>query len=106
MTPEKRIQNKVCKYLKQLEDTGHPLFWERRQAGGFAYKAGLPDIYFVYNGIHCEIEIKSITGSTSSVQDTWANKFKKLNINYICVNNIQDFILFVEKNCLKESQKM
>ena len=41
MTPEKRVQNKIIEYLKQLRDNNKPIFYERRQAGGYSYKKGI-----------------------------------------------------------------
>ena len=58
MTPEKIIQNKIIAYLKKLEKEGKPIYVERRQAGGFAYKMGIADLYAAINGIHIEIEVK------------------------------------------------
>lgn len=95
MTPEKQIQSKIMAHLAKLKDEGHPLFYERRQAGGFAYKAGLSDIYFVYNGLHVEVEVKRPGGSMSAIQETWARKFKELKVVHICVDNVEEFKKFM-----------
>ena len=42
MTPEKKIQNSIIKYFKDLQKQGYPVFIERRQAGGFSYKKEKP----------------------------------------------------------------
>ena len=55
MTPEKKVQNSIMDYLKQLDKDGLPVMVERRQAGGFSYKMGIPDLYAVVNGYHLEI---------------------------------------------------
>ena len=90
MTPEKIVQNKILSYLKQLKDNNEPIFYERRQAGGFSYKKGIPDIYFVYNGIHVEVEIKQEHGSLSTMQEKFRDMCKKKNILWICAKDIKD----------------
>ena len=95
MTPEKRIQNSIINYLKNLEKNGEKIFIQRRQAGGFNYHKGLPDIYIVYNGIHIEIEVKSSRGSLSEMQIKWQKKFEELNIPWICCSNIDDLKTFL-----------
>lgn len=90
MTPEKYIQNDICKYLKSLEDKNLPVFWERRQAGGFSYKKGIPDLYAVINGVHVEIEVKAPGGSRSSRQDAFERMCKERSIVYICTDNVED----------------
>lgn len=64
MTPEKRVQNAIIVFLK----THSPIYIERRQAGGFNYKAGLPDVWFVYRGRHTEVEVKAPGGTASTLQ--------------------------------------
>lgn len=91
MTPEKYLQNNILSYLESLEKEGHPIFYERRQAGGFSYKKGIPDIYAVYDGIHIEIEIKAPGGELSTMQEKFRDKCKKRNISWICVDSLEDF---------------
>lgn len=90
MTPEKYIQNDICKYLKSLEDKNLPVFWERRQAGGFSYRKGIPDLYAVINGIHVEIEVKAPGGSKSSRQEAFERMCKNHSIVYICTDNVKE----------------
>ena len=73
MTPEKRVQNKIVDYLHALEDEGFPIFVERRNAGGFSYKKGIPDLYAVINGQHVEIEVKR-ESVESSRQCNWSSE--------------------------------
>lgn len=96
MTPEKKVQNSIIKYLKELENNNHPCYHERREPGGFAYKKGMPDLYAVYNGIHIEIEAKQEDGEQSSMQEKREEICKKLNMLYICVDNLQQFKDFME----------
>lgn len=91
MTPEKRVQNRIFEILNDLKSRGAPIYCERRQAGGFSYKSGLPDLWFVYDGVHVEVEVKSATGSMSSLQETWEREFKRINTKHICCNNGAEF---------------
>lgn len=105
MTPEKRIQNKVVAYLKKLEKEGKPIYVERRQAGGFAYKMGIADLYAVINGIHIEIEVKKPGGSLRPMQEKWRDQCLTKNIFWICedeedlktLKSTVDFLLSIEK---------
>lgn len=82
-TPEQRIQKKILKYLEELKKSNHPIFFERREAGGLAYKEGLPDLYAVYNGVHIEIEVKAPGGEPSASQLKWERFFKNIGAIYI-----------------------
>ena len=90
MTPEKRVQNEIIEYLKQLKKNNKPIFYERRQAGGLSYKKGIPDIYCVYNGCHLEIEVKAPGGELSTMQEKFRDRCKKLNILWICVDSVDE----------------
>lgn len=97
MTPEKVIQNKIINYFSALEKKGHPLFYERRQAGGFSYHMGIPDLYAVYDGYHIEIEIKAPGKTLRPMQEKWKERCDKMNIYYICADNLD-----VVKDKMKE----
>ena len=58
MTPEQKIQNKILAILKEAAKT-YPMYFEKRQAGGYVYRAGLPDIWGLVNGRHFEVEVKA-----------------------------------------------
>lgn len=95
---ENKIQQQVINYVKKLENEGYPIFYERRQAGGFNYKKGRPDLFVVYNGIHIEVEMKKIGGKQSSMQEKFENRCKeKYNCHYICCDNLDDFIEYLKK---------
>ena len=98
MTPEKKVQNDIINYLTMLINQGHPLFFERRQAGGLSYKKGIPDLYAVYDGKHIEIEVKAPDGELSSMQIKFKQKCKRLNILWICADSLDLFIEFLVKN--------
>lgn len=97
MTPETIIKNSINKYLKKLEKNNEKIFIQRRQAGGFNYRTGLPDIYIVYNGVHIEIEVKSKTGFLSKMQIKWEKKFKELGIPWICCSDVNDLKNFLSQ---------
>lgn len=64
MTPEKQVQNAIVTFLK----TKPGVYIERRNAGGLGYKAGRPDLWFVLDGRHCEVEVKAPGGTAGSLQ--------------------------------------
>lgn len=88
---EGRIQTKILNYLKSLQQQGEPLYYEKRQAGGFCYKKGIPDIYGVYNGIHFETEVKQPGGQRTAMQEKFEERCKQWNIHYCCVDSIEEF---------------
>lgn len=90
MTPEKRVQNQILNYLHSLEKEGYPIFYERRQAGGFSYKMGIPDIYAVVNGRHLEIEVKQPGGQLRPMQEKFRDKCQAINISWVCADNLDD----------------
>lgn len=97
---EKQIQNNIIKYLHNLETQGYPIFYQRREAGGFSYKKGIPDLYAVINGIHLEIEVKTEDGKLSIMQEKFRDKCKRINICWCCIRNLKEF-----KNFLKSIEK-
>lgn len=96
--PETKIQNKITKYLKSLEDADYPIMYFRREAGGFNYEKGLPDIYFIWGGIHVEVEIKTPTGSQSTMQEKFESRCKKKNIPYLLVTSVDEVKNFIDEN--------
>lgn len=97
MTPEKRVQNPIIKYLNELEKEGKKIIHERRQAGGVSYKKGIPDLYAVINGRHLEIEVKAPNGSLDPMQEKWRDKCIRLGIDYICVDDFEKFKSFLQE---------
>lgn len=96
MTPEKRVQNDIVDYLNELQKCGKPVFVERRNAGGFSYKKGIPDLYAVINGIHLEIEVKRPGGSLSTMQEKFRDKCLARNILWICAEHVTHVSTMVE----------
>lgn len=95
---ENQIQKQVINYIKKLEEEGYPIFYERRQAGGFNYKKGRPDLFVVYNGIHIEVEMKKVGGEQSSMQEKFQNRCEnKYNCAYICCDSLESFIKYLDK---------
>ena len=102
MTPEKRVQNAIMSYINTLAKQGHPCYVERRQAGGFSYKMGIPDLYAIYAGRHIEIEVKRPGGELRSMQLKQKEKFEKIGALYVCAESVEDVRkLFLENfnNC-------
>lgn len=95
MTPEKIIQSQIIEYFKKLYSNGHKCIIERRQAGGFNYKMGIPDLYAVYNGIHIEIEVKAPGKTLRSMQEKYRDKCKALNILWCCIDNMTEMKKFM-----------
>ena len=95
---ERLILNKTIGYLKKLISKGYSIYYERRQAGGFNYKIGLPDLWLVINGYHYEIEFKSDENKIyyRTEQLYWLNKFNKINIESIISNKWEDIKKFID----------
>lgn len=103
MTPEKRVQNQIVDYLHKLEDEGFPIFVERRNAGGFSYKKGIPDLYAAINGQHVEIEVKrEYGGELSTMQLKFRDLCKKRKIVWICAKSVDDVKKLVEELFLSQ----
>lgn len=99
---ENLIQTKMLNYLKRLKLGGFPIFYDRRQAGGFNYKEGLPDIYVVINGIHYEIEVKQPEGLKRNLQIKFEERCKKqYNMKYYCFDNFNDFKKLIDEKIKK-----
>lgn len=96
MKHEDIIKNNINKYLKELFYKGYPVDFERRQAGGYSYKKGIPDMYAVVNGLHIEIEVKDPQGKLSAMQEKWRYRCKLLNIPYICAISVDDVRKVIE----------
>ena len=105
MANELNIQKKVLTYFKELQLSGHPIFFERRQAGGLAYKEGIPDIYVVYNGIHIEIEMKDVGGDVRARQEAFERKCKNWGIIYLRPDTFNEVKLFFEEKIIPNLKK-
>ena len=100
MTPEGQVQRDIQNYLKTLADNG-TIFQDKRQAGGFSYKKGIPDIYFVYKGYHVECEVKTVNGQLSTMQEKFQERCERqYNMLYLCprsVQDVKDFIALIDE---------
>ena len=83
---EDNVKDPILKYLKNLPGC----FVQRREAGGFSYKKGIPDIYCVYKGIHYEIETKDPKGDTSVMQDKYKIILENAGCVYILAKSLED----------------
>lgn len=102
MTPETKIKNKILDYLKSLRESGAPIFYERRQAGGASYKKGIPDIYFVWKGIHVEVEVKQAKGELSTMQEKFRDRCLRIGTPYILAMSKEDVEEFIMKFLYRE----
>ena len=98
MTPEKIVQNSIISYMKSLAERGYPVYVERRQAGGFSYKMGIPDLYGIVNGRHIEIEVKRPGGERSSMQIKQQQKFESVGALYVCADSVDVMKQFMYYN--------
>ena len=92
MTPEKHVQNAIVDYLK----TKPGLYLERRNAGGLGYKAGRPDIWFLWKGAHVEVEVKAPRGSAGSLQLKHEDALREAGAYYWRGSSADDFIRWFE----------
>lgn len=97
MTPEKEVQNAIMNYFDKLKQLGINNYVERRQAGGFAYKLGLPDLFVVIFGLHIEIEVKQPGGEVRATQEKWARRFTELGAHYICADSVDTVKKYITK---------
>lgn len=106
-TGEASLTKKIIDYFDDLQKKGLPLYYEHRSgSGGYGYKKGVPDFFFVINGTHVECELKTPTGKLSTMQE----KFKwrcetEWKIAYVCPRTLEDLKEFLEPflrtwNCL------
>lgn len=97
-TGETKLTKEVIKFLDDQIKGGAPVFYEHRSgSGGFNYKKGIPDLYVVVAGVHLEIELKTVDGKRSTMQD----KFKwrcenQWQIPYCCPRTFEEFKKFFE----------
>lgn len=87
MTPETKVKNAICKFLLTHEG----LYLERRQAGGFSYRTGAPDVWFVYRGRHVEVEFKAPGGTAGSLQLKHEDKLRAAGSLYWRGHSPDDF---------------
>ena len=86
------------KYLKELKDSGEPITYGKREAVGFSYPDGIPDVYFDIRDIHCELELKAPKGKASAIQLKWELIFKKQGTPYLRSNDFAEIVKFIQSN--------
>ena len=86
MKRETAIKNSIQNYLKTLDNC----VFERRDAIGFGYKQGMPDLWCLYEGMHYEIEVKDPSGETSNAQDVQRRRIEKAGGIYILAMSVDD----------------
>ncbi len=91
MKSESAIENSIINYLKELRDSGEPITFEKRVAGGLSYKEGVPDIYFTYYGFHFEVEVKNAKGQLRTMQETYRRLLLMRHVPHFVVNSLDLF---------------
>ena len=98
MTPERSVKNKIVKRIKELQASGEKIYYEPREAGGYTYRKGIPDIWVCYYGKHIEIEIKAPGGEMSTMQFKWKQIFDGLGIPCYCISSVKEFNEILKEN--------
>ena len=88
-TPEQKVQQSIIKYIKSLKDTGYPVMYQRREAGGASYTVGSSDLFLVWGPYHIEIEVKSPTGKLSTMQEKWRDRMINNGTPCIVVDDVE-----------------
>lgn len=97
MTPERKVKESLINYLSSLKKSGVKIYYEAREAGGFAYRKGLPDLWYIYNGHHVEIEVKAKGGQLSTMQLKWQEWFAKMNVECYCISSLDELRELIER---------
>ena len=92
MKAEDKIQASIIRWLKN-----NNIFYMRREAGGFTYRKGLPDLYAIYKGKHIEIEVKDPKGEVSSMQIKQRQKLEEAGAIYILAKSLEDVVNIFQK---------
>lgn len=85
-------------YLKALKDSGVNITYAKREALGFSYKDGIPDVYFDTPNYHCEMELKAPDGKPSSIQLKWELLCKRKGQPYLRSHNYKEIVEFINKH--------
>lgn len=92
MAAENRlVQKPILKFLKEYQAKDPSLEFFRREAGGFAYKKGLPDLWILYRGVHVEVECKDEDGEPDPLQLKWEERLKRAGALYCRPHSFTEF---------------
>lgn len=89
---ETNLQEAIINKIKSLQAEGVKIDYDRRQTANSSYKKGSADIWVVFYGIHIEVEIKTPTGERSALQETWERWCNYMEIPYMLVKSVDDFV--------------
>lgn len=90
MTPEGKVKKQITDYLESLHKE-KKVWYQRREAIGFSYKKGVPDLYAVCKGYHIEIEVKrGIGGELSTMQEKFRSECKNYGMIYILADSLYE----------------
>ena len=93
---EALVKKNIIAYIEKLANEGIKIKSFTRQAGGFNYKNGVPDIYAVLYGFHLEIEVKGIGGTPSSAQLRFERELKDLGCLYVRPGSFNEFKKYLD----------
>lgn len=98
MLEEKEIQDDILDYFEKLDKLNYPILYDRRQAGGFNYKKGIPDLWASIQGKHLEIEVKRPGEHLRPMQEKFRDECKRKNIIYICADSLNKIKELLKNN--------
>lgn len=93
MTPEGKVLSAITAFLRD-EMKKKKCYYERRNAVGLNYRKGIPDLWYVKDGIHHEVEVKKPGGTKSTLQVFYSKFFADINCKCICVDSFDQFLEF------------
>lgn len=82
---EKTITNQILKYLK-----ARPCCFVFKEHGGIYGTAGIPDIICCYRGKFVAIEVKTLTGKLSKLQEITIKRINEAGGMAIKVTSLQE----------------
>lgn len=97
-TPERKVKKKLVDHIKSLQKSGEPIYYEPREAGGYTYRKGIPDLWIAYKGRHIEIEVKAPGGEQSTMQIKWAERLGQLGVECYCIESVSELIEILGKD--------
>ena len=98
---EADLLSDITSFLRNEMKLGR-CYYERRQAVGFGYRKGLPDLWFAKHGKHYEVELKKTKGERSTLQYHYERFFILIECEYACINSWQGFLDFYYKDDEKD----
>lgn len=92
--PEKKLQNKCIKYLKELKRSGGKVWWTKLNQ---VFKSGDPDLLICLKGLFLAAELKSPTGTVTTLQAKTLKEIGEAGGRHEVIRTEDAFIAFVGK---------